>query len=105
MVNVSPTLFFILFADDTNLIISGKNLKILFNTLNDELKKVVDWLSANKLSLNVKKTHCIIFRLYKKKIDCNLKLLINSVEIRQVESTKFLGIIIDQNLTWKYNST
>ena len=74
-------------------------------TLNDELNKVVDWLSANKLSLNVKKTHCIIFRSYKKKIDCNLKLLINSVEIRQAESTKFLGIIIDQNLTWKYNTT
>ena len=53
MVNVSLTLFFILFADDTNLFISGKNLKILYNTLNDELKKVVDWLSANKLSLNV----------------------------------------------------
>ena len=32
MVNVSPTLFFILFADDTNLFISGKNLKILYNT-------------------------------------------------------------------------
>ena len=105
MVNVSPTLFFILFADDTNLFTSGKNLKILYNTLNDELKKVVDWLSANKLSLNVKKTHCIIFRSYKKKIDCNSKLLINSVEIRQAESTKFLGIIIDQNLTWKYNTT
>ena len=102
MVNVLPTLFFILFADDTNFFISVKNFKILYNTLNDELKKVVDWLSANKLSLNVKKTHCIIFMSYKKKIDCNSKLLINSVEIRQAESTKFLGIIIDQNLTWKY---
>ena len=37
------------------------------------------------------------FRSYKKKIDFKLKLLINSVEIRQAESTKFLGIIIDQN--------
>ena len=68
MVNVSTTLFFILFADDTNLFISGKNFKILYNTLNDELKKVVDWLSANKLSLNVKKTHCIIFRSLRKRL-------------------------------------
>ena len=55
MVNVSPTLFFILFADDANLLISGKNFKILYNTMNDELNKVVNWLSVNKLSLNVKK--------------------------------------------------
>ena len=55
MVDVSPTLFFILFADDANLFISVKNLKILYNTLNDELNKVVNWLSVNKLSLNVKK--------------------------------------------------
>ena len=95
----------ILFADDTNLFISGKNLKILYNILKDELNKVFHWPSVNKLSLNVKKTHCIIFRSYKKKIDCNLKLFINSVKIRQAESTKLLGIIIDQNLTWKYNTT
>ena len=55
MVNVSPTLFFILFADDANLFNSGKNIKILYNTLNDELNKVVKWLSVNKFSLDVKK--------------------------------------------------
>ena len=65
MVNVSPTLFFILFANDTNLYISAKILKTLYNTMNDELNKVVDWLNVTKLSLNVKNT-LYHLRSYKK---------------------------------------
>ena len=48
----------------------------------------------------LKKTHCILFRSYKKNIDCNLKFSIDSVEIRQAEATKFLGIIVDQNTSY-----
>ena len=51
----------ILFADDTNLFISNKNYKDLITSLNNELSKVTDWIDANKLNLNIAKTHYMIF--------------------------------------------
>ena len=41
-----------MFADDTNLFYSHKDIKTLFNIVNNELIKINDWLKANKLSLN-----------------------------------------------------
>ena len=40
-----------------------KSFNDLENTVNEELKNVSDWLKANKLSLNIKKTKLIIFKL------------------------------------------
>ena len=45
---------FFLFADDTNLLYANKNLKTLENTVNTEFIKLCDWLTANKLTLNIK---------------------------------------------------
>ena len=50
------------FADDTNLLFSHKNLKILRKRVNMDLKLLFDWLCANRLSLNVGKTEFVIFR-------------------------------------------
>ena len=49
---VSNKLEFFLFADDTDLLYANKNLRSLETVMNDELLKIVDWLTANKLSLN-----------------------------------------------------
>ena len=62
----SDKLSFYLFADDTNLLYADKNLKSLETIVNCELFKVVGWLIANKLSLNIKKTNYIIFHPYQK---------------------------------------
>ena len=53
--NTSKLLDFTLFADDTNLFCSYKNLKLMFEVVNNELELVNDWFIANKLSLNIKK--------------------------------------------------
>ena len=53
--NVSSLLFSLLYADDTNMFVTGKNKENLFFLINTQLKKIVIWLNANKLSLNVKK--------------------------------------------------
>ena len=52
---VSTILFPLLFADDTNIFLSGKNPDNLLKVMNSELEKVVNWLHANKVSLNVQK--------------------------------------------------
>ena len=57
MASVSNVLFPILFADDTNVFLSGNNADELIKIMNIELIKIVDWLDCNKLSLNVSKIH------------------------------------------------
>ena len=64
----SNILNFFLFADDTTLLHAHKNLKYLEKTMNNELQKLGDWLIANKLTLNIKKSNFVIFRPYQKKL-------------------------------------
>ena len=59
---VSNKLFTVLFADDTNLFDTNNDLKALIDDVNAEFEKVINWLNANKLSLNIDKTHLILFR-------------------------------------------
>ena len=60
--NSSAKFVFYIFADDTNLLYTDKNLKSLEETVNSELVKVSDRLNENKLTLNVKKSNFVIFR-------------------------------------------
>ena len=72
--NASNKLEFFLFVDDTNLLYANKNLKSLETVMNDELLKIVDWLTASKLSLNVKKTNYIIFDPYQKRLNYDVNI-------------------------------
>ena len=92
--------FPILFADDTNLFSSGKEIEALEANINSELSHISTWLKVNKLSLNIKKTHYMIF-CKRKKVSSNVKLSIDGELINEVDKTKFLGILIDNKLTWK----
>ena len=59
--NVSDLLDPTMFADDTNLFCSHSNIKILFDTVNKELRKLNYWFHANKLSLTISKTKYTFF--------------------------------------------
>ena len=61
------------------------------------------WLRTNKLSLNVEKTHFMLFCSRGKQISNDVKIFIDNTEISQVTTTKFLGVIIDNKLDWKYH--
>ena len=97
--NVSNVLEFILFADDTNIFCSGNDIITLRRVVNDELKKLNTWFDFNKLSLNVKKTNYMIFT--SRVVQNELELYINNEKIEKVQSTKFLGVVIDDKLNWK----
>ena len=56
IVNVSPLLFKILYADDLNVFLTENNFATLIDIMNKELSKIIEWLHLNKLSLNVNKT-------------------------------------------------
>ena len=76
----------------------------MFLKVNNELHKIDQWLISNKLSLNVKKAIYSFFHKQSKPDNIYLlllKLKINNYEIKRVESITFLGVLLDENLTWK----
>ena len=97
--NVSNIFNFILFADDTTILSTNKDTKLLCEQANNELDKLQNWLRLNKLSINVNKTNYIIFSNKKEKQDYELSL--NDVKIKKVNSKKKLGVYIYHILTWK----
>ena len=66
--NVAPEICKILYADDTNLFFSDRNIDVLYDKMNRELSAIMEWLICNKLSLNVEKTQYILFSSGKKKV-------------------------------------
>lgn len=59
---ISPNASLVLFANDTNIFLSGSNYVRLQQTIRNDLAAFSDWLAANKLSLNVDKTNFIVFK-------------------------------------------
>ena len=100
LASVSSKIFTLLFADDSNLFLSGKNPNTLIETMNCEIDKVIEWLKINKLSLNLKKTHFMLFRKKKMKFTLDTDFIIDNVKIDMVEKTKFLGVMIDSYLNF-----
>ena len=68
--------------------------------MNTEIANVVDWLRINKLSLNLKKTHFMLFRRRRAKMLLDTDLIIDGVTISITEKTKLLGVMIDPFLTF-----
>ncbi len=103
IVNCSSILQLVLFADDTSAFIIGLNYADLFQIMNEELSKLSGWFQVNKLSLNISKSNYIIFRSKKSKnlVSPNQSLLIDNTQLTRVDKVKFLGVIIDEHLTWK----
>ena len=85
------------FADDTNLLITGKNFYKLQSNLNKDLKGLYKWLLANKISLNAAKTELVIFRKpsWNRPIS---KIKIAGTRIAPSTNTKYLGIFLDEFL-------
>ena len=98
--NISKKLKFFLFADDTNIYMESSNLKDLERSMNIELKKLYVWLCVNRLSLNITKTNFVIFHaINKPKIP--ITILIDNKAIDEVKYVKYLGILIDSQLTFR----
>ena len=86
----------ILFADDTTMVNSHKNVNYLEYMMFHDLTILLDWFKANQLSLNLNKTTLMHFWPGERK----LIISIDDIAIPQVNSCKFLGIYIDQNMLW-----
>ena len=88
--------------DDTNQLCLTNSIKKLNKLVNADLKHLVNWLNANKISLNVKKTEMVIFKSKQNKFEGDLKIKLCGKRLHPTESVKYLGIKIDTNLTWQH---
>ena len=87
-------------GDDTSIFCSHKDANHLVSIGNNELAKIIMWLKVNELSLNLTKTNFMIFHPMQKKVNVNVPLTLENTVIKQVTETKFLGVLIDQHLSW-----
>ena len=108
--NALPMVNVLSFADDTTLYLSHTDVNSLFANANVHMKNLHKWLCINMLCLNTDKTKYIIICPRQRKYDtANQHLNINGHEIAQIKgngrekSIQFLGIHIDEHLTWKFH--
>ena len=92
-----------MFADHTNITISGSSLTDLEQETNSELLNLHFWLKANKLSLHVAKTEFTIIGSRQKLLaeshnEINIKL--EDQVISKADQAKSLGLIIENRLSW-----
>ena len=92
--NISSKSKIFLFADDTNLFFESEKLDVLQSTVNREISKLVNWLNANRLALNVSKTNFVIFSAGNKPLK-PVTILLNhqAIEQKGTADIKYLNAI------------
>ena len=89
-----------LFADDANLHISHQNPRTLQVMVNEEIEKIENWMYSNKLTLNYSK--CCYMIISRKPLNISeFSLTMNNLNIKRSDCVKYLGVLLDENLTWK----
>ncbi len=98
--SISVNCKLLLYADDSALMVSGKDPSVIAQTLSNELESCRHWLIDNKLSLHLGKTESLIFgsrRRLKKVKEFNV--MCNGQSIEEAKSVKYLGVTLDQCLS------
>lgn len=98
--NCLTSTFPVLYADDTNVFMSGSDVEEMTDLFNNDLANLNEWLKSNRLSLNLSKTHSMIFSTNRTIRDQTLSLSMNGTVIGTTKTTTFLGVYIDNALTW-----
>ena len=91
-----------MYADDTHLTDASNNNKEIKRTLDQHLANVSDWLMANKLTLNKSKTKFIVIGSWERlnTFDNLPNLVLDSFPVKQVSTTKSVGVLLDEHLSW-----
>ena len=96
----------VMYADDMTLVSTLEEFRDprdpenIQRNINSELAEVYEWLSLNCLNLNVNKSKFNVFHKHPKVIPV-LKIQMNNVDIDRVSEFNFLGVIVDEHITWK----
>ena len=100
--NVLGSCSITLYADETALYFSSKLISEIETKMNSDLRLVCDWLKLNQLTLNIKKSQFMLIgsnsRL--RRIE-SIVISANGKQLKEAQSFPYLGLIINQNLTWE----
>lgn len=89
-----------MYADDTIVIYSCTDPQQLHSQIEDDMNKLNNWMYDNYLSFNTDKTNYMLFKT-SRQANVNLRpILVNNSNIKRTNSTKYLGLIIDEELNW-----
>jgi len=95
-----------LYADDAAMLLADTNLKHLQRKINNELSTLNEWFISNKLTLNLTKTNYMLVgnkhKLTEKQRK-KFKLTIGKYTLHEVDEIKYLGVILDNNLSWNHH--
>ena len=105
--NCSSLLTFRIFADDTNVFASARDLKTLEQLINTELKNVKIWCDANNLSINFSKTNFMIIKSPRKR-DLAINIKIKNLDstsylLERKDRVKYLGVLLDDTVFFKHH--
>lgn len=99
--NLDPENNIVMFADDNTYLCSDKSKLEVLDKLQDMVTRFIKWFHSNRLHLNVTKTVFINFTPRKSSIYESFLIKADHTSLSQVPSTKFLGLHIDNDLSWK----
>jgi hypothetical protein len=87
----------ILYADDTSITMSNSSFYELETNMNKQFIATNEWFKANLLSLNLRKTHYLLFRT-KNSLETNISIRCGNKHITNMSNIKFLGLYIDETI-------
>ena len=98
--NCNVSIFFVLFADDTNIFFSSDNYEDLFTTVNSFMSKLGSYIDANFLHINLKKSKYMVFQPPRGAFDDYFTIRYSNLALERVSEIKFLGLIVNEKLDW-----
>lgn len=100
IVNVDASTKYVIYADDTTLLFSSKNIENLVTTTNSVLAKIYEWSIENGLTINTNKTKTVLFQAKNKNISLQSDIMLNHSNLEVLASAKTLGIFFDHDMSW-----
>ena len=95
-----------MYADDTSISFSANSIPVINERVNEDPDSLKTWLAANKLSLNVAKTHSLIIgsgqklKSIQQATAVKPSIVIGTETISMIKDTKYLRVYVDQHLSW-----
>ena len=102
LVNISSSFTPILYADDTTLIFSNKNVAELLQACKNSLVQFQNWSIANKLTININK--CSYMMITNQVNLPQISLQINNIELERADRVKFLGVFLDDKMKFMHHT-